>query len=128
MRSAKREMRSLLWSFLLPQNVVGGVRHKGPWECHLTIALSKGDSRPTRTGPTSWNQRTVLSRVGRKNGVVHSGKNTALGEVLSPKGRDFVCQFEFASLPPPVLPQGNPDQLRWTLSRRRERCQDDSPS
>jgi len=51
---------------------------------------------------------------------------TALGEVLSPKGREFVGQFEPASLPP-VLPQGNPEQSGRRLSHMPERSQGDYP-
>lgn len=60
--------------------------------------------------------------------LIRSRTKTALGKVLSPKGRIFRSRI-IAGIPaPPVLPQGNPDQSGKTLSRRPERCQGDSPS
>lgn len=51
----------------------------------------------------------------------------ALREMISPKGRFLVGQFDPASLPP-ILPQGNSNYSRKTLSRSRERCQGEPPS
>jgi hypothetical protein len=50
-------------------------------------------------------------------------KKTALGEVVSPKGREFGDILKAAIPAPPVLPQGISDQPKRRLSRRQDRCQ-----
>jgi hypothetical protein len=59
--------------------------------------------------------------------VIRSGKQTALGEVLSPKGRYLVGYLEPASLPPGA-PAGKPRLIEQDPTLEAGKCQGDSRS